>query len=152
MSNWRVFSESQDEKPQTEHDFEFRLSQRPAQPPLPLSSAISRERPEDVAGSSCPPKQARIEKQWHGNLDREARAMVILLQVGCVEAGTKDVTFEGCFEGLNVDQYFCMATPVEGSRGHQRWLEGLVNPLLKANRAEYVATTIKRILEILQME
>lgn len=62
------------------------------------------------------------------------------------------MTFEGCFEGLNSDQYFCMVKPVRGSCGYQRWLEGPVNPLIKANRANYVAATVKRILKFLQME
>ena len=77
---------------------------------------------------------------------------MILLQVGCVEPGSREVTFEGCFEGLNDDQYYCMVRPIKGSRGHQRWLEGPVNPLTKADRADYVAATIKRILKFLQME
>ena len=48
---------------------------------------------------------------------------MILLQVGCVEPDNREVTFEGCFEGLNDEQYYCMVRPIEGSRGHQRWLE-----------------------------
>ncbi len=62
------------------------------------------------------------------------------------------MTFEASYEGKNIDQYFCMAWPVEGSRSHQRWLEGLVNPLTKAERASYVAATIKHIFTFLQME
>jgi hypothetical protein len=77
---------------------------------------------------------------------------VILLQVGCVEPDTREVTFEGCFEGLNDDQYYCIVKPIEGSRGHQRWLEEPVNLLTKADRAEYVAAIVKRILKFLQME
>ena len=77
---------------------------------------------------------------------------MILLQVGCVEPGNREVTFEGCFEGLNDEQYYCMVRPIEGSRGHQRWLEGPINPLTKADRIDYVAATVKRILKFLQME
>ena len=77
---------------------------------------------------------------------------MILLQVGCVEPGNREVTLEGCFEGLNDEQYYCMVRPIEGSRGHQRWLEGPVNPLTKADRIDYVAATFKRILKFLQME
>ena len=150
MSNWRVFSESQDEEPQPDAEFEFELSlsQLPDQPLLPRDF----RRPREEAGPSRPPKQPRVERRWHGNLDADARALVILLQVGCVERGTREVTFEASYEGKNKDQYFCMVRPVEGSRGHQRWLEGPVNPLTKAERAEYVAATIKRILKFLQME
>lgn len=152
MSNWRVFSESQDEESQPEREIEFSLSQLPDQPQLPLDLSLLHGRPEDEAGPSRPPKQPRVERRWHGNLQHDARALVILLQVGCVEPGSREVTFEGCFEGLNDEQYYCMVRPIEGSRGHQRWLEGPVNPLTKANRADYVAATVKRILKFLQME
>lgn len=152
MSNWKGFSESQDEDPQTEAEFELSLSQLPDQPLLLRDLALPHRHPRDEAGPSRPLKQPRIERRWHGNLDINARALVILLQVGCVEPGTRDVTFEATYEGKNNDQYFCMVRPLEGSRGHQRWLEGPVNPLTKAERANYVAATIKRILDFLQME
>ncbi len=77
---------------------------------------------------------------------------MILLQVGCVEPESREVTFERCFEGLNVDQYYFMVRLVKESHGHQRWLEGSVNPLTKADHTEYVATTIKRILKFLKIE
>ncbi|MBE3102956.1 MAG: hypothetical protein IMZ40_01840 [Bacilli bacterium] len=152
MSNWRVFSESQDEELQPEAEIELSLSQLPDQPLLPRDFLLSHERPKDEAGPSRLPKQPRVERRWHGNLLEDARALVILLQVGRVEPGSREVTFEGCFEGLNIDQYYCMVKPIEGSRGHQRWLEGPISPLTKADRAEYVAATVKRILKFLQME
>ena len=148
MSNWRVFSESQDEELQPDAEFELSLSQLPDQPLLLRDF----RRPREEAGPSRPPKQPRVERRWHGNLDADARALVILLQVGCVEPGTREVTFEASYEGKNKDQYFCMARPMEGSRGHQQWLEGPVNPLTKAGRADYIANTIGRILKFLQME
>jgi hypothetical protein len=149
MSNWRVFSESQDEEAQPEPEFEFLLTQ----PPLPLSLAPPQVGGlHEKAGPSRPPKQPRVEQRWYGNLQRDARALVILLQVGCVEPGTREVTFEGSFEGSNEDQYFCCIKPIKGGHGHQRWLEGPVNPLTKADRAEYIASTIRRILKFLQME
>jgi hypothetical protein len=149
MSNWRVFSESQDEEPQPEAEQELSLSQLPDQPLLPMAVGL----PQDEAGPSRPPKQPRLELRWHGNLQSEARAMVILLQVGSVEPGGREVTFEGCFEGLNNEQYmYCMSRPIRGSPGHQRWLKGPVNPLTKAERVEYVARTVGRILKFLKME
>lgn len=149
MSNLRVFSESQDEELQPEAELELSLSQLPDQRLLPMGLAP----PQDEAGSSRPPKQPRLELQWHGNLQSEARAMVILLQVGSVEPGGHEVTFEGCFEGLNNEQYmYCISRPIRGSPGHQRWLKGPVNPLTKAERIEYVAKTIGRILKFLKME
>ena len=77
---------------------------------------------------------------------------MILLQVGCVELGTRDVTFGGIFEGLIDNQYSCCFRPTKGSRGHQRWLEGPVNPLTKAARAEFLVLILERILKFLQME
>ena len=152
MSNWRVFSESQDEELQSEQELEFSLFQLPIKPHLSLSLAPPHGHPQEEAGPSRPPKQPRVERQWFGNLQRDARALVILLQVGCVEPGSREVTFEGYFEGLNNDQYSCCFKPFKGSRGHQHWLEGPVNPLAKADRADYVAVTIRRILKFLQME
>jgi hypothetical protein len=35
--------------------------------------------------------------------------------------------------------------------GHYRWLRGPVNPLPMEHRAEYLARTIRRILEFLQL-
>ena len=152
MSNWRVFQESQDDEPKPERELELSLSQLLVQPVLPLNLAPFHERPQEEAGPSRMPKQPRIEQRWHGNLQQDARALVILLQVGCVEPGSKDVTFGGIFEGLNEDQLFGCLKPIKGSRGHQRWLEGPVNPLAKADRAYYVAVLFRHILKFLQME
>ena len=136
MSNWRVFSESQDEELQPEPELKFSLSQ------LPLSLAPPHGHLQERAGPSRPPKQPRVEQRWHGNLQRDVRALVILLHVGCVEPGSREVTFEGTFEGLNEDQYYCCLRPIKRNSGHQRWLEGPVNPLTKADRVDYVAATI----------
>ncbi len=35
--------------------------------------------------------------------------------------------------------------------GHYRWLRGPINPLSMEHRAEYLARTIRRILEFLQL-
>src|SRR5689334_2109235 len=145
MSNWRAFSESPDEELQTKPELEISLSQLPNQPLLPLSLAPLYGRPQEEVGPSQPPKQPHMERRWHENLQQDARALVILLQVGCVEPGSREVTFEGSFEGSNEDHYYCSVRPIKGGRGHQRWLEGPVNRLAKADRAEYIAATIKRI-------
>ncbi len=115
MSNWRVFSESQDEELQPEAGFELSLSQLPDQPLVPRDLVRLHERPEDEAGPSRLLKQPCVERRWHGNLHEEARALVILLQVGCVEPGSCKVTFEGSFEGLNRDKYFGMVKPIKAS-------------------------------------
>ena len=77
---------------------------------------------------------------------------MILLQVGKVELNNKEVVFEHSFEGLDEEQYYLMLNPVKGSRRHHRWLEGSVNLLTRANLADYIANTIKRIIKFLQME
>lgn len=143
MSNWKVFSESQDEECQSEPELGIFLSQ-------PVSSL--HERPQEEAGPSQASKRPRLNHQWYGNLQPSARALVILLQVGSMEPGSKELTFEGSFEGLNDDQYSYCLKPVKGSNGHQRWLEGPVNLLAKEDRAEYVALTVQRILKFLQVE
>ena len=120
MSNWRVLSESQDEELHLELDLDFSLSQLPIRILLSSTNASLHERPQEEVGPSQPSKQPRVEHRWHGNLQQDARALVILLQVGCVDPGTRDVTFGGIFEGLNNDQYSCCLRPIKGSRGHQR--------------------------------
>jgi len=152
MSNWRVLSESQDEELQPELELDFSLSQLPIRTFLPPSPAPLHERPQEEAGPSRPSKQPRVEQRWYGNLQQDARALVILLQVGCVEPDTRDVMFGGIFEGLNDEQYSYCLRPIKGSRGHQRWLEGPVNTLSKADRADYVAVILRRILKFLQLE
>jgi hypothetical protein len=119
---------------------------------LPPSTAPLHERPQKEVGPSRPSKQPRVEQRWHENLQEDARALVILLQVGCVEPDTRDVTFGGIFEGLNNDQYSCCLRPIKGSRGHQRWLEGPVNSLSKADCADYIVVILRRILKFLQLE
>ena len=63
--------------------------------PLLLSHALLHKRPQKEAGPFWPSKQSRIEQRWHINLQQDARALVILLQIACVEPDTRDVTFGG---------------------------------------------------------
>jgi len=84
MLNLRFFSESQDEELQLEAEFELSLSQLPDQSFLPLDLILSHERSKEEVGPFRPPKQPRMEQHWHGNLQPDVRALVILLQVGCI--------------------------------------------------------------------
>jgi hypothetical protein len=152
ISNWRVISESQDEKLHPEFDLDLSLSQLPICTHLSSSTAPLHERPQEEAGLSRPSKQPRVEHRWHGNLQQDARALVILLQIGCDKLGTRYVTFGGIFKALNNDQYSCCLRPIKGSRCHQRWFEGLVISLSKADRADYIAIILRRILKFLQLE
>lgn len=106
----------------------------------------------DEAEPSCCLKQPRIEQRWHGNLQRAARVLIILLQIGCVEPKTQEVIFEGSFESFNDEQYTYCMRPIKGHQGHQSWLKRLIMPFAKADRTDFVATIIKRILKFLQMD
>jgi hypothetical protein len=152
MSNCIVLSESQDEELHPELDLDFSLSQLPIQTILSSNIVSLHERPQEEVGPSRPSKQPRAEQRWHENLQQDAYALVILLQVGCVEPDTRDVTFGGIFEGLNNDQFSCCLRPIRGSRGHQHWLEGPVISISKADRADYIAIILRRILKFLQLE
>jgi hypothetical protein len=101
--NWRILSENQDKELQPELELNFSLSELPIRIFLSPNHAPLHERPQEEVGSSWPSKQPRLEQRWHENLQQDARALVILLQVGCVEPNTRDVTFGGIFEGLNDD-------------------------------------------------
>jgi len=148
MSNWRVFRDSLDPKQSTEPELQLFMSQLPDQPLQPSES--SPPQLQDERGSSVQQKRPRSDQPWHGNLQRDARALVILLQVGSLEPEGPKVTFQGCFEGSNIEQYFGFF-PVEGSRGHNRWLNDPVHVLSREQRATYVADTVRRILEFLRM-
>jgi hypothetical protein len=97
-------------------------------------------------------RQPHVEQQWHGNLQQDVRALLILLRVGRVEPDTRNVTFGGILEGLNDDQCSCCLRSIKRSRGYQRWLESPVNSLSKADRAHYIAVILRRILRFLQLE
>jgi hypothetical protein len=135
--------------PEPNLELELSLSQLP-DPPFRLSQS-SFGHPQDEAGPSQRRKRPRMEQRWHGNLQEEARALVILLQVGSVEPGGHDVTFHGHFQGLNSDQYRGTNPPKEGDSGHHRYLDGPVYPLAKDQRAAFVASTLQYILEFLEM-
>jgi hypothetical protein len=69
------------------------LSDQPIQPPQPPHS-----RPQDEAGPSERRKLPHFNQLWHGNLQEDSRAMVILLQVVSVETGSHEITFQGHFK------------------------------------------------------
>ena len=85
--------ESQD----LESKLELLLSQLP-DPPLQLLQPSTR----DEAGPSEQCKRLHIEQLWHRNLQDDARTLVILLQVGSMELGSHEVTFQGHYQGPNL--------------------------------------------------
>jgi hypothetical protein len=84
--------ELQDPEPELELSLS-QLSDQPLQPPQPPCS-----RPQDETGPSERRKRPRFDQLWHGNLQEDSRAMVILLQVGNIEPGGHEVTFQGYFQ------------------------------------------------------
>jgi hypothetical protein len=77
--------------------------------------------------------------------------MVILLQVGSVEPGSHEITFQGHFQGPNADQYRGTTSPNQGGLGHYWYLNRPIYPLSRDQRAAYVTTTIQQILEFLEI-
>jgi hypothetical protein len=53
---------------------------------------------------------------------------VTLLQVGRIEHGGHEVTFQGHFQGPNADQYRGTTLPSQGGLGHYWYLNGHVYP------------------------
>jgi hypothetical protein len=77
--------------------------------------------------------------------------MVILLQVESLELGGHEVTFQGHFQRPNADQYRAMTSPSQGGLGHYWYLNEPVYPLSRDQWAVYVAATVQRILEFLEI-
>lgn len=121
-------------------------STRSSQPPPPQI----RQRSEAGLGNARLIRP-RYDQLWHGNLQPDARAMVILLQVGSVEPGGREVTFQGYFEGLNSDQTMYCPVPVRGGGGHTRFLRGRVEPLVQYERDAFIGYTVRRIARFLGM-
>jgi hypothetical protein len=96
-------------------------------------------------------KRPRVEQLWHGNLQDDARALVILLQIGSVEPKGHEVTFHGHYQGSNLNHYWGTSWPWKGELGHHWYFDGPINPLLRNQRAAFVATILQRILEFLEM-
>jgi hypothetical protein len=74
---------------------------------------------------------------------------VILLQVGSVEPGSHEVTFQEHYQGPNLDQYRGTSRPRTGDCGHHQYLDGPVSLFPSDQRAIFVALTIHQILEFL---
>ncbi|KAG0576639.1 hypothetical protein KC19_5G095800 [Ceratodon purpureus] len=85
---------------------------------------------------------------WHGSLQNDARALVIILKVGSVLARRPEYLFEKCFEGLDVDQVTHPVT--KDGIGHHRWLEGPMQHVWQLDRASLVTTILQRILEFVK--
>uniref|UniRef100_A9U2D2 Predicted protein n=1 Tax=Physcomitrium patens TaxID=3218 RepID=A9U2D2_PHYPA len=86
-----------------------------------------------------------IQRVWYHDLGRDSRCLVILLEVGTFPDGVPNILFEGSYEGLNNDQIIGWSS--RHGMGHYRWLRGPINHLRREQRSEYVANTIRRIID-----
>uniref|UniRef100_A9U4A2 Predicted protein n=1 Tax=Physcomitrium patens TaxID=3218 RepID=A9U4A2_PHYPA len=90
-----------------------------------------------------------IQRVWYHDLGRDSRCLVILLEVGTIPDGVPNILFEGSYEGLNNDQITGWSS--RPGMGHYRWLRGPINHLRREQRSEYVANTIRRIIDFLNI-
>jgi hypothetical protein len=85
---------------------------------------------------------------WDHRLSPNPHALTIYLEF-FLACGAAPERFENC-QCENDDVRLHCRTWVLGD-GHYRWLRGPINPLSMEHRAEYLAHTIHRILEFLQL-
>jgi hypothetical protein len=76
---------------------------------------------------------------------------VILLQVGSVKPGGHEVTFQGHFQGPNVDKYQGPNSPRQGDLSHYQYLSEFIHPLSRDQQVAYIAAMVQQILELLEM-
>jgi hypothetical protein len=99
-----------------------------------------------------PPKQVvRIwvnRSAWDRRLSPNPHALAIYLEF-VLARGIALERFEKCqCEDDDVRLHYRMWVPGDG---HYRWLRGPINPLPMEHQAEYLACTIRRILDFLQL-
>ncbi len=91
----------------------------------------------------------RVDRSaWDRRLSPNPHTLAIYLEF-IPARGVAPERFEEC-QCENDDVRFHCRTWVPGD-GHYRWLRGPINPLSMEHRAEYLARTIRRILEFLQL-
>jgi hypothetical protein len=93
--------------------------------------------------------RTRVDRSvWDRRLSPNPRALAIYLEfVPARGVGLK--RFEECYyEDDDVRLYYRTWVPGDG---HYHWLRGPINPLPMEHRAEYLARTIRRILDFLQL-
>ena len=138
---------------QNPDDWEFPLSQLPGDP-FPLTQpSMSRRRVRDEAETSERHVQARIDPRPQQqlmlpSLQPDARALVIVLESEAMLIGGHQVVFEGCFENTNEGQ---MVSRFSNEIGHRLWLHGPLNHLSRERKASYIASVLRRIMEILDV-
>jgi len=99
-----------------------------------------------------PPKRVvrtRIDRSvWDCRLSPNPHALAIYLEF-VLARGAAPERFEECqCEDDDVRLHYRTWVPGDG---HYRWLQGPINPLPLEHRVEYLARTIRRILDFLQL-
>jgi hypothetical protein len=91
----------------------------------------------------------RVDRSsWDCRLSPNPHALAIYLEFVTARAATPE-RFEECqCEDDDVCLHCQMWVPNDG---HYRWLRGPINPLSMEHQTEYLARTIRRILEFLQL-
>ncbi len=91
----------------------------------------------------------RVDRSaWDRRLSPSPHALAIYLEFVLVR-GAAPERFEECqCEDDDVRLHCRMWVPGDG---HYRWLRGLINPLSMEHQTEYLARTIRHILEFLQL-
>lgn len=151
MSNLRVIRdlcEGQSSEPPTQ------ALEEPVQLSQPSAPEDLRPSMEETFQRQVRPRLEVLgNRPSHASLDSNARALVILLEVGRVAPGGPKMLFGGCFEGLNKDQLLGWdVLPTEVLVGsHRRCLRGPVDHVDKEHRTEFIATLLRRILDFLEM-
>jgi len=127
----------------------------------PLISLVKKEELEEalldvnVSQRSCEEKpfrrvvHTRVDRStWDRRLSLNPHALGIYLKF-VLACGAAPKRFEEC-QCEDDDVRLHCRTWVPGD-GHYRWLRGPINPLSMEHRAEYLARTIRRIMEFLQL-
>jgi hypothetical protein len=130
-------------------------------PSNPLIAPVQQEELEEapldlnVSQQPCeeePPRRVvrtRVDRSvWDHRLSPNPHALAIYLKIVPVCGATPE-RFEECQCEIDDVRLHCR-TWVPGD-GHYRWLQGPINPLPLERRAEYLARTIRRILDFLQL-
>jgi hypothetical protein len=135
----------------------------PANPPVaPVNKEKLEEAPFDEVALEVNVSQRSLEEEpskrvvrtrvdrsaWDRQLSPNPHASAIYLEF-VPARGVAPERFEEC-QCENDDVRLHCRTWVP-SDGHYRWLRGPINPLPMEHRAEYLARTIRRILEFLQL-
>ncbi len=131
----------------------------PSIPPIaPVQQEELEEAPLDLDVSQRPHEEepprrvvrTRVARSvWDRRLSPNPHALAIYLEF-VPARGAAPERFEECQCEDDDDVRFHCRTWVPGD-GHYRWLRGPINPLSLEHRAEYLARTIRRILDFLQL-